>query len=431
MSPFERLARLEQFGIKFGLENMRTLCAALEHPERRFRSVLVAGTNGKGSVTAMVAEALRAAGYRAARYTSPHLLRLAERFVIGGTMVDETLLASVLERVLDTEAMCRRDGRLETPATHFEVATAAAFELFQQAGVDIAVLEVGLGGRFDATNVVEATAGVITTIDFDHTRFLGRTIAEIAREKAGIVKRGMTVVTGERKPEAVHVFEELCRAQGATLVRAEEGVDAHATFTGGETELRLRTPVRDYGSVPLALRGAHQILNASVSVRLLEVLGGRGIEVPADAITSALSTTRWPGRLQRLPLDAGRELVLDGAHNPSGAAALSTWLQTTLAGARVPLVFAAMNDKDVTGMLRPLVTVTSYLVVTEVENPRRQPAVGIAETARHVAPDLPVEVVPSPRLAVERAFVHGSLVCVAGSLFLVGAVLEAFGHAHL
>ncbi|MPZ16816.1 MAG: bifunctional folylpolyglutamate synthase/dihydrofolate synthase [Luteitalea sp.] len=427
MSPFERLARLEQFGIKFGLENMRTLCAALEHPERAFRSVLVAGTNGKGSVTAMVAEALRVAGYRSARYTSPHLVHLAERYVVDGATVDEGRLASVLEHVLDIEAACRHDGRLETPATHFEVATAVGLELFRNAGVDVAVLEVGLGGRFDATNVVPAIAGVITTIDLDHTRFLGRTIAEIATEKAGIVKRGMSVVTGERKPEAVRVFEEACRAQHATLVRADEDTDARTTFTAGETDLRLRTPVADYGPLRLALRGAHQVMNAAVSVRLLETLAVRAIDVPAHAIVRALSTTRWPGRLQRLQLDGGRELILDGAHNPAGASALATWLQATFPGTRVPVVFAAMSDKDVTGMLGALKEVASQLVITEVENPRRLPAVSIAETARAVAPDLPVAIVASPGAAVERALAHGPLVCVAGSLFLVGAVLNVFG----
>ncbi|MGH9160520.1 MAG: bifunctional folylpolyglutamate synthase/dihydrofolate synthase [Vicinamibacteraceae bacterium] len=427
MSPFERLARLEQFGIKFGLENMRTLCAALDHPEQEFRSLLVAGTNGKGSVTAMVAAALRAAGYRSARYTSPHLVRLAERFVVDGEMVDEERLASVLERVLDIEAACRHDRRLETPATHFEVATAIAFELFRETGVDIAVLEVGLGGRFDATNVAPALAGVITTIDFDHTRFLGRTIPEITAEKAGIVKRGMSVVTGERKPEALRVLEDACRAQDAALVRADRDTDAHVTLTAGETTLRLRTPVREYGPLRLALRGAHQAVNAMVAVRLLETLAAHGIDVPAHAIVTALSATHWPGRLQRLRLDNGRELVLDGAHNPAGAAALAAWLRATFPGNRLPLVFAAMNDKDVAGMLGALAAVSSRLVLTEVESTRRLPAVSIAATARTVAPNLPVEIVGSPREAVERAFAQGPLVCVAGSLFLIGAVLEALG----
>jgi dihydrofolate synthase/folylpolyglutamate synthase len=425
MSPFERLARLEQFGIKFGLENMRTLCAALDHPERAFRSVLVAGTNGKGSVTAMVAEALRAAGYRSARYTSPHLVHLAERFAVDGEMVDEGSLASVLERVLDIEAACRHDGRLETPATHFEVATVVGLELFRKAGVDIAVLEVGLGGRFDATNVVPAIAGVITTIDLDHTRFLGRTIPEIAAEKAGIIKRDMTVVTGERKPEALRVFEDACRAQHATLVRADQETEAEVTLTAGETHLRLRTPVGEYGPLQLALRGAHQAVNALVAVRLLETLAVHSIDVPAHAIVTALSTTQWPGRLQRLRLDKERELILDGAHNPAGAAALATWLRATFPGKHIPFVFAAMNDKDVAGMLGALADVSSRLIVTEVESTRRLPAVSIAETARAVAPDLPLEVVPSPTEAVERAFAHGPLVCVAGSLFLIGAVLEA------
>src|SRR5438552_8078786 len=217
VDPFEFLFGLERFGIKFGLENISTVVARLGHPERTFRSVHVAGTNGKGSVTAMVDAALRAAGHRSARYTSPHLMELTERFVIDGRQVNRDALAAVVADIRDAVDALSREGRLEVQPTFFEVTTAAAFELFRRAHVDVAVLEVGLGGRLDATNVVRPDVTAITSIAFDHQMYLGSTLREIAIEKAGIVKPGVPVVVGEVDPEADAAIEQVARDRGAEL----------------------------------------------------------------------------------------------------------------------------------------------------------------------------------------------------------------------
>jgi dihydrofolate synthase / folylpolyglutamate synthase len=431
MTPFERLARLEPFGIKFGLENIRVLTTRLGHPERAFRSILVAGTNGKGSVVAMVDAGIRAAGHRAGRYTSPHLIRLSERVVVDGEPVSETLLSRALERVLDVEADCRRTGALETPATHFEVVTATALDVFRTEGVAVATIEVGLGGRFDATNVVRAEICAITTIDFDHTGYLGGTLAEIAREKAGIVKPESVVVIGERKREARAVIEDACRREGATPIAAHDGVRVSVAFAEGETDLRLATPSHDYGEVRLALRGAHQVDNAVVAVRVLEALDERGIAVPPPSIVRGLERVSWPGRLQRLALDAGRTLVLDGAHNPAGAQALAAWLRAAVPERRLPIVFGVMSDKDARSMLQSLAPVASALIATEVPLPRAMRAEELVAIARDVMPGIPVEGVVPAEAAVARALAERPIACVAGSLFLVGAVLEAFERGRL
>lgn len=224
MDPLTYLYSLEKLGIKFGLDNIRAICDGLDRPQSSWPSVIIAGTNGKGSVAAMVETGLRAAGLHTGLYTSPHLVRLEERFAIDGEPVGASELSAAAATVQAVVRRLREDGRLATEPTFFEVTTAIGFELFRRAGVGFTVLEVGLGGRFDATNVAEPVAGAITTIDFDHELFLGHTIAAIAGEKAGVVKPGMRVVVGETKAEAVSVIERACLDRGAVMVRAGEGV---------------------------------------------------------------------------------------------------------------------------------------------------------------------------------------------------------------
>ena len=261
----ERLFALETFGIKLGLENIQRLCEALGHPERRFASLHVAGTNGKGSVTAMTHAALTAGGIRAARYTSPHLADITERFVIGREPGAAGELEAVAAEVLDCADRLQATGVLSVPPTFFEVTTAIAFELFRRNRVEVAVIEVGLGGRFDATNVISPVAGAITTIAFDHQRHLGNTLASIAFEKAGIVKPGMTVVAGPLPAEAMQVVRGAAAERGATLVEALAGVVYASELGDGRAQLRVATPSSAYGPVTLALRGEHQVINAIVA----------------------------------------------------------------------------------------------------------------------------------------------------------------------
>src|SRR5438093_2077983 len=355
VNALDYLFSLEQFGIKFGLGNMQALVESLGHPERTFRSVHVAGTNGKGSVTAMVDAALRGAGFRSGRYTSPHLLDLTERFVIDGRPVTRDALIDVVETLRTHVDRLLAAGTLQAQPTFFEVTTAAAFELFRRGRVDMAVIEVGLGGRLDSTNVITPMAAAITSIALDHEQYLGSTIESIAAEKAGIIKPNVPVVVGDLPREAEMVVERVAQAQNAVIITAFDGVTVQRVPDGreGMARIRLRTPARDYGELTLALRGSHQISNAIVAVRILELLDTEDVRIPREAIAHGLMHVAWPGRLDHRRLPDGREMLLDAAHNPAGAASLAAYLADTF-DEKPPLVFAAMADKDVKRMFEVL-----------------------------------------------------------------------------
>lgn len=417
------LAR-ESFGIKLGLATIDALCEALGRPERACPCVHVAGTNGKGSVSAMVSAALGAAGHRTARYTSPHLVRLDERFVVDGAPLPPEVLAAAAGRVFAAEAALRAERRLAGPATFFELTTALAVEAFRAAGAGVAVYEVGLGGRFDATNVVQPEACAITTIAMDHTAQLGSSLEAIASEKAGIVKPGVPVVCGERAAGPRGVIARAAAAAGSPFLDAFDGIEAHADLEpDGRLRLRLRTPAADYGTVHLALRGRHQADNAVVAVRLLEALDARGVRAGRDAIVAGLETARWPGRLQVVPLRGGGTVLLDAAHNPAGALTLAAYLRESFPP-RPPLVFAAMRDKDVGGMLAALAPAIGRLVCTQPATPRARPAEDLAREADALLPGVTIEVAGSPGAALDRALAAAPAVVVAGSIFLVGEVLD-------
>jgi dihydrofolate synthase/folylpolyglutamate synthase len=404
VDPLQYLFGLEQFGIKFGLENISAIVERLGHPERAFQSVHIAGTNGKGSVTAMVAASLRAAGYKSARYTSPHLVDLSERFVIDGRAVGHDDLVAAVAHVRDAIDSLRGRGALEVQPTFFEVTTAVAFELFRRARVEVAVLEVGLGGRLDATNVVappHLLATAITSIAFDHQLYLGSTLREIAVEKAGIVKPGVPLVVGPIEVEAMAAIEQVARQRGAEIVHAVPG---------------------DAAGFAIGLRGSHQTANAAIAVRLLRLLDSYGVRIPPDAIAAGLDHPGWPGRLETRAMPDGRELLLDAAHNPAGAVALASYLAGE--GTKRPLVFAAMRDKDVTGMFAALLPAVSRLVATRASNPRSAEPGALAERALAVAPGVPVSIEPLISNALAEAWRHSPRIVVAGSIFLLGDVVK-------
>jgi dihydrofolate synthase / folylpolyglutamate synthase len=406
--PLTWLFALEQFGIKFGLDNISAIVARLGHPERAFSVVHIAGTNGKGSVTAMVDAALRAAGHRSARYTSPHLVDLSERFVVDGRPVTGDALAAVVSDVRLAIDGLRSDGRLEVQPTFFEVTTASAFELFRRAGVEIAVLEVGLGGRLDATNVVAPpalVATVITSIDFDHQLYLGTTLRAIAGEKAGIIKPGVPVVVGPMAPEAEDAITEAAALRGAAVIRAIPD---------------------DVDGMTLGLAGAHQRANAAVAMRVLQLLDARGIAVPAGAIAAGLADPRWPGRLELRRLPGGRELLLDAAHNPAGAASLASYLKAQ-GGDPPPLVLAAMRDKDVAGIFAALLPAVGSLIVTRASNARSADPAVLAQQARAIAPALPIAIEPALDAALDAAWRAAPRIVVAGSIFLLGDIMKRAG----
>lgn len=420
MSALDYIFRLEQFGIKLGLGNIRAMSAALGNPHQAFQTAIVAGTNGKGSVTAMVDRALRAAGHRSARYTSPHLARVEERFTIDGDDITRGALDAAAERVVAAIQGLLARGDLAVPPTFFEATTAVAFEAFRAAGVEIAVLEVGLGGRLDATNVAEPLAAAITSIERDHEQQLGHSLEEIAFEKAGVIKPHAPVVVGPLAEAPRAVIAGIAAERDAPLIDALDGVRWSAPLDGDRRRLTLATPAREYPPMPLALRGQHQVANAIVAVRLLEALESRGLRVGADAIAAGLTTVRWPGRLEWIAAEGGT-LLLDAAHNPAGARTLAAYLGE-LGGARLPLVFAAVKDKDVRGMLDALLPAISRIIVTQAPTPRALRAAEIVALIRAVAPAMEAVVEPDPLRAVRTALTGSARAVVAGSIFLIGDV---------
>jgi len=419
----DRLFALETFGIKLGLENIRHVCAALHHPERTFTSLHIAGTNGKGSVTAMVHAALVEAGIRAGRYTSPHLTHLRERFVIDRAEVDDATLEIVATEVLDCADRLRRDGVMAAPPTFFEATTAIAFELFARAQVEAAVIEVGLGGRFDATNVLEPPVGAITSIALDHQQHLGDTIEEIAFEKAGIIKPGMMLVSGALPAAASVVIRRIAQERGVAFVESTAGVGIDSEMREGRAHLTIETPEGRYGPLRLALRGEHQIHNAIVAVRVLEAARREGVDVPDAAIVHGLETAAWPARLELISLLNDRQVLLDAAHNPEGARALRAYLARWHPD-RPALVVGIMRDKDVDGILRELLPVTSSVIATAADTRRALSADELAARVTALDPTRAVRAYGDVLTAIDAALDDSRTVCVAGSIFLAGAVRE-------
>jgi dihydrofolate synthase / folylpolyglutamate synthase len=403
MNAAEYLDTLVQLGVKFGLETTRSLCAGLGHPERAFPSVLVAGTNGKGSVAAYLDHALRASGLRVGRYTSPHLVRVNERIVVDGRPVTDDELDEDLARV----------RALATVPTYFEALTVAAFLRFRAAAVDVAVLEVGMGGRLDATNVSDPLVSAIVSIAFDHEAYLGSTLAAIAGEKAGVVRPQRTTVLGPLPPEARQAVQNAAAACGARIVDAESG----ATWREGDHGLRLVTPLRTYEALR-PLPGLHQRDNLLVAVRVLEEAHAAGLRVDLEQAAAGLAGTEWPGRLQWILGEV--PMLLDGAHNIAGAQALARHLAGL--GPFV-LLFGALRDKAFPEMARLLFPLAREVVVTTPPAERAAPVDEIlaavhVPTPCHAVADLDTAL----GLARERARGVGPVV-VAGSLYLVGAVL--------
>jgi dihydrofolate synthase/folylpolyglutamate synthase len=413
VTPLERLFALEQFGIKLGLDNIRTLLDALDHPERAWRSIHIAGTNGKGSVAAMVERGFRAAGLRTGRYTSPHLDRIEERVAIDGVAISPEKFLDATAHVMDVADKLRASGALTVSPTFFEVSTAIAFEIFKREKIQVGVIEVGLGGRFDATNVLTPDITAITSISFDHERHLGRTLSAIAFEKAGIAKRGVPLVLGRMGSEASDRIRQAALDVGAPVI------DAHATTTD-----------RQYPPLKLSLAGRHQLENAAVAVSILETWSALITDIPTAAIVTGLTDCEWPARLEWLRLASGGELLIDAAHNPAGAAALAAYLRDT-SMAPLPMVFAVMEDKDLAGMIAVLAPVVSTFFATTVPHTRARSADELAAQISRIASKARVKAVESADQAVLMALtpeIGATKVApydqprgvAAGSIYLIG-----------
>jgi dihydrofolate synthase/folylpolyglutamate synthase len=415
----ERLFALEAFGIKLGLDNIQTILTALDRPDRRWPAIHVAGTNGKGSVAAMVERGLRASGYRTGRYTSPHLDRIEERVAIDGAPVDPSVFERATRDLFAAIDRLTASGALAATPTFFEVTTAIAFEIFARENVTAAVIEVGLGGRFDATNVITPATSAITSIAFDHERHLGQTLAEIAFEKAGIIKPGVPVVVGDLPAAAADVIRRRAEEVGAAHVDAGPSIVERAELRRGRATVSLATPAGRYRNVRLGLNGAHQVSNAAIAARTLETFAERGYAVAPHAIVTGLADVEWPARLEWLRTAEGHSVLVDAAHNPAGAAALADYLRAADI-APLPLVISVMRDKAVGAILSELVPTVSAIVATQADSPRAMPA---ADLAAHIAatwPALPVVMIAEPDAALARALERGGRAVLAGSIFLAG-----------
>jgi dihydrofolate synthase/folylpolyglutamate synthase len=414
---------LRHFGIKLGLDNIGGLLDELGHPERAYPSVLIAGTNGKGSVGAMLHAMLSAAGLQAGLFTSPHLVRPNERIRIGERDIDGAELGRQLNRMRDTIAPALARGAIEAHPSFFEVITATALQSFGDHGVQAALLEVGLGGRLDATNAVDAELSIIVSIDLDHTKTLGPTLERIAAEKAGIIKPGKALVSGVVRRRAVDVLQRICRERGSELIDAHTAVRLVGEENGAIT---LESAGRRYANLRLALAGRHQVHNARVAVAAYELLARIiGLEPDADVVREGLANVRWPGRLQWIRDEPGRaDLLLDGAHNPAGARTLANFLGSVDRPAPVAL-FGAMHGKLLPQMIEPLAPRLRGVVVARPSVRRAADPDEVAAIVRRYV-DL-VEVVPDPAAAFERAQALAGrerYVLVTGSLYLIGEILS-------
>jgi dihydrofolate synthase/folylpolyglutamate synthase len=407
--PHAYLHSLQPMAVRLGLERMERALDALGHPEAGLRILHVAGTNGKGSTCAMAAAALRLAGHRTGLYTSPHLVRFNERIAVDGAPIDDGRLGDLIDAVRRAcpwhdAGGAGGDDRL----TYFEFATVLALLHFAQAQVGAVVLEVGLGGRFDATNAVRPVACAVTRIGLDHTELLGSTLAAIAGEKAGIFKPGVpAAVAGDQPPEALAVLRAEAARRGAPLVVAPEVYDG-----------------------PIGLAGPHQRANAALAAAALRLLDQGGVTVPEQALRGGIASAAWPGRLERVG-----GVLLDGAHNPDGAAALAAALPALFPGQPVELVFGVLGDKDHRSMLAALAPAVRSLHLVTPRSPRARPPESYLAEARTLVEAVDThatvaEAIACARQAASRAGEAPShagegpsqdaLVCVAGSLYLVG-----------
>ena len=408
------LGGLERLGTRLGLEVTREHLAALGRPDRGLPAVLVAGTNGKGSTAALLAAMATAAGYRVGLYTSPHLEEVRERLRLDGRAISEGDLAERLVSVLDVVP-----GRLPT---YFEALTLAAILWFADRGVDLAVLEVGLGGRLDATNAVEPRLSLVTEIGLDHRELLGETLGEIAREKAGVLRRGRLALASVGEPEARSALAAVASGQGALLVDVRRRSRARPVGANDAeaTAVEVTTPRGSYRG-RLRLGGGHQLGNLVLAVEAAEALAALGLDrLDGAAIESGINACRWPGRLERVVLPEGSEALLDGAHNVAAAVALGRHLERS--ERRYDLLFGALADKDAEAMLAVLAPAANRVTLTRPPSPRAASPESLAASSAGRG----AVVVDDPVAALDEALAPAPRpLVVCGSLYLVGATRRA------
>jgi dihydrofolate synthase/folylpolyglutamate synthase len=426
----EALYARRTFGIKLGLEVEESILAALGNPERSFLPLHVAGTNGKGSVCAMMESVFRQAGFRTGLYTSPHLVRFNERIQTGGVPVSDADLLALWEigEAAEKEAAAGGDWK---ESTFFEFTTALAFEYFRRARVQVGVVEVGMGGRLDATNVVLPLASVIAPVSLEHMEYLGSTIQAIAGEKCGIIKKGRPVVYAQPDPEAEAVVARTARERGSRCVNALDSVRVERVKQDLDGQkVRIESESQSYGVVRLSLLGRHQLMNAALAVAALETaFEEMGRPLPKEAVTAGLEAARWPGRLQILEKEP--VTILDGGHNPAAAAVLGDALKELAGKKPVGLICGMCGDKDMAGFFKPLAKRLRRVWAVRLKTPRSADPEQVALKARKMGLVATVSDLAAARAEARAwALEQGGAVCIAGSLFLAGEVLEEEGKTH-
>ena len=401
---------------KFSLDEIGTLLGALGNPQRPFGSVLIAGTNGKGSTAATLASILTASGLRAGLYTSPHLARANERIRVDLREISDDDFARLYFRVHDAAQQLVMDGRLPQLPSYFEILTAQAFLYFAEAKTEIAVLEVGMGGRLDATNIVDPLLSVITDISLDHMEWLGSTIAAIAREKAGILRRGGTMVTLPQHPEANQILGEVAMELGVRGVSAAE-------YVPGAGEVG-RYSIQAMGAevvVDSPLTGAHQHRNLALAVAAaVELAGSRGFAITPASIAAGIRETRWPGRLEQIER-GGVKWILDVAHNPAGAWALRAGLSSSM-DEKGPgtLIFSCLRDKPVAEMAQILFPLFERVILAPIHSARAAAVEDLLVAAKATGTTAVVAKSVEKAIEIAEENVRGGVIVVSGSVYLVG-----------
>lgn len=411
MAGSARLAELfgrRRFAIKPGLERITALLERLGHPEQSFATIHIVGTNGKGSTAAFLAAMLTRAGYCTGLFTSPHLVSYTERFQVNGKTISPDRLDQLVTELLDSAAQ---------EATFFELTTALACYWFAENEVQIAVLEAGMGGRSDATAAVPGIASIITPVSHDHCQWLGNSLQDIAAEKAGIAIPGTTVISAYQEPEALKIIESFCREHDNRLILAGRDFITHRN---GNNNLTYQSAGGTINSLTPSLNGKYQAVNAAVALAAAEYLASAGFPVTEKAMRQGLAATCWPGRMELIKLTDGIELLLDGAHNPAGAQALSEAL-SEYSDRRMILLLGMMEDKDRQGVLQMLLPQFQQIITVTLEQERAVSDTELASFCNGLgASSRPAGTVAAGLAAARAAAKPGDLIVVTGSLFLVG-----------
>jgi len=419
---FADYERESRSAVIFDLRRMGMLLERLGSPEAEAMPIQVAGTKGKGSTAAMIASVLTRAGYKTGLYTSPHLLSFTERIQVDGVPIAEGEFARLVELMKPEVEAVNKFGAFGELTT-FELLTTLAFLYFREKGVDFQVLETGLGGRLDATNVVKPGVSVITSISYDHMEVLGNTLTQIATEKAGIIKPGSIVVTSPQFPEAMAVMEGVCRERGVRLVKVGSDVTwGRGAFSSEGQSFQVKG-LRNRYNLSLSLLGEHQLENAATALAAVELLGDLGMTVSAKSIAAGLAQVHWPGRLQVLRRKPW--FIVDCAHNAYSAKRLAEALREYFDFDRAVLILGVSSDKDLSGIVAELTPLSNIAIVTHTHHPRAlEPAMLAAQfSKRGITPEVVENVTSAVDLALERAKPE-DLICATGSIFVVAEVIE-------